>query len=244
LRRAAVLALAAALYMLAAWMVAPGFYDGFGPQTPYSWTCPPPQAGANIKPSSGHVDIKVIAGASDANSAYTDDGQVVIGFLPGAFDVTGKTSISVDITPLSTCPQPAGLRFVTNIYRITSTAPLVKSASIVLRYSNLEAAPSFIYFADDPAGPWTSIGAAQQAQQYTIVTSTKSFGYFAAGFAQGTPPPGSVQVGGSQALPIIVAVLIVVVVLAGLPLAIIRRRRARGGDVEEESEDADDGDEP
>jgi hypothetical protein len=45
------------------------------------------------------VVIKVINGVSDANSAFTDDGQVVIGFLPGAFDVTGKTSVTVDIKP-------------------------------------------------------------------------------------------------------------------------------------------------
>ena len=57
MRRLALLAVAAAGYMLAAWMVAPGFYDGFGPPQPYNWTCPPPQAGANSPPSSGHLVI-------------------------------------------------------------------------------------------------------------------------------------------------------------------------------------------
>src|SRR5438128_2061156 len=85
------MALGAVLYAVAAWMVAPGFYDGFGPPQPYNFTCPPPQAGANGKPSSGHLDIKVIGGVSDANSAFTDDGQLVIGFLPGAFVVGGKS---------------------------------------------------------------------------------------------------------------------------------------------------------
>jgi len=75
LRRAALLALAATVYALAAWMVAPGFYDGFGPPQQYNWTCPPPQAGANLKPSSGHLSIKVVRGVSDANSAFTDDGE-------------------------------------------------------------------------------------------------------------------------------------------------------------------------
>src|SRR5207244_9710195 len=116
-KRAAALAIAVIAYSLAAWMVAPGFYDGFGPPQPYNWTCPPPQAGSNIKPSSGHLDIKVINGKSDVESAFTEDGQLVIGFLPGAFDVTGKTSVAVDITPLPTCPQPTGLRFVTNVYQ-------------------------------------------------------------------------------------------------------------------------------
>jgi hypothetical protein len=234
-RRAALLAAAATVYAVAAWLVAPGFYDGFGPPQPYDWTCPPPQAGANVKPSSGHLDIKVVGGVSDANSAFTQDGQVVIGFLPGAFDATGKTTISVDITPLSTCPQPPGIRFVTNVYQITASAPLVKSANLVLRFSNLLPAPTDVYFASDPAGPWKSIGAAQQAQPFTIDTSTRSFGYFAAGYPSASPPPGAVSVGGGQVLPIVVAVLIVLVILAGVPLAVLRRRQSRG-EVEKEDE--------
>jgi hypothetical protein len=223
-RRAALLATAAATYAVAAWMVAPGFYDGFGPPQPYNWTCPPPQAGANSKPSSGHQDIKVLGGVSDANSAFTDDGQVVIGFLPGAVDATGKTVISVDITPLPTCPQPPGIRFVTNVYHITADAPLVKPANLVLRYSNLEPDPTDVYFASDPAGSWKSIGRAQTAQPFTIDTTTREFGYFAAGYPSSSPPPGAVQIGGGQTLPIVVAVLIALVVVAGVPLALRRRR--------------------
>ena len=230
------MAAAVTLYVLAAWMVAPGFYDGFGPPQPYNWTCPPPQAGANTKPGAGHTDIKVVGGISDAGSAYDRDGQIVIGFLPGAFDSTGKTTISVDVTPLPTCPQPPGILLVTNVYQITASAPLVKPANLVLRYSNLEPAPSNVYFASDPAGPWTALSIAQQAQVFTVVTSTKQFGYFAAGYPSASPPPGTPTVGGGgQTLPIIVAVLIVLVVLAGIPLAILRRRQSHG-EVEEEGD--------
>jgi hypothetical protein len=236
-RRAVLLAAAATTYMLAAWMVAPGFYDGFGPPQPYNWTCPPPQAGANLKPSSGHLDIKVIGGVSDANSAFTNDGQVVIGFLPGAFDATGKTAIAVDITPLPTCPKPAGIQFVTNAYQITATAPLKTPATLLVRYSNLEPAPTDIYLAADPAGQWKSIGAQQQSQPFTIVTKTSSFGYFGAGYASASPAPGSVTVAGGQVLPIFVAALIVLVVLAGVPLALLRRRRSGKSDGEDASED-------
>ena len=234
MRRLAWLALAAVVYVIAAWTVAPGFYDGFGPPQPYDFTCPPPQAGANTKPSSGHVDIKVINGVSDANSAYTPDAQIVLGFLPGSFDVTGKTTISVDITPLDTCPKSSGLTFVTNIYRVTSDAPLVKAASVEMRYSNLEPDPSSIYQASDPNGPWKDLGRTGQAQPYTVVSKTSALGYFAAGYPAATPPAGVVTVGGGQVLPIVVAVIIVVVVLAGLPLAIVRRRR--GGTAEEDDE--------
>ena len=232
MRRLAWLAVAAFVYVVAAWSVAPGFYDGFGPPQPYNFTCPPPQAGANTKPASGHVDIKVINGVSDANSAYTDDGQMVILFLPGAFDVTGKTTVSVDITPLDTCPKPSGITFVTNVYRITADAPLVKASTVELRYSNLEPDPSDIYLTSDPAGSWRSIGRSTQSQPYVAVTSTSTVGYFAAGYQTASPPPGVVTVGGGQVLPIIVAVAIVIVVLAGLPLAVVRRRR--GGAAEDE----------
>jgi hypothetical protein len=224
LKRLSLLAGAALVYVLAAWSVAPGFYDGFGPPQPYHWTCPPPQAGANTKPTSGHGDVKVTNGANEPDSVFAQDAQIVIGFLGGAFDATGKTSISVDITPLDTCPQPAGIKFVTNVYKITANANLIKEAGVTMLYSNLEPDPSNMYLAADPAGPWTSLRTDQTAQTFTITGHTTTLGYFAAGYPATSKPPGSLTVGGGQVLPIIVAVLIVVVVLAGLPLAVLRRR--------------------
>ena len=231
MRRAYLLVVAAVAYLVASWCVAPGFYDGFAPQQPYNFVCPPPVAGPNLPPASGHLVIKVIGGVSDANSAFTDDGQVVIGFLPGAFNVAGKTQINVDIKPVSPCPTPAGLRFATNVYQITADAPLAnptdqsKWPTLVLRYSNLLADPSFVYRAQSADGPWTNIGASPQAQVYTIDVKTGELGYFAAGY-----PSNAVSKtgggGGVQTLPIVIAILIVVVLVGGLPLAVIRRRRA------------------
>jgi hypothetical protein len=235
-KRPVLLALAAVTYLLAAWMVAPGFYDGFVPPQPYNWVSPPPQAAAgNLQPRSGHLDIKVIGGVSDANSAFTDDGQVVIGFLPGAFNVTGKTSIAVDITPEATFPVAADLHFSTNVYLVTADAPLVKDANLVLRYSDLVPAPSFVYRAKDSSSPWQNIGASPEAQQFTIQTTTNQLGYFAAGYpANSTTRSVS---GASQLLPIAVAMLIVGVMVAGIPLAMIRRRRATGEVDDEVDED-------
>jgi hypothetical protein len=237
MRKAALLALAAVLYAGAAWMVAPGFYDGFTPPSPYNFVCPPPQAGANLPPTSGHLDVKVIDGVSDANSAFTDDGQVVVGFLPGSFDVTGKTSITVDIKPVSPCPKPQGLHFSTNTYQITADAPLVKPATLVMTYSNLTTDPSFVYRADSVDGPWTNIGASPQARLYTIDVKTDTLSYFAAGFpsnalSNGGGPGG----GGQQLLPWIVAALIAAVLLAGIPLTIVRRRAASRGGSDDEAD--------
>lgn len=214
------------VYILAAWTAPPGFYDGFGPQNPYNWTCPPPQAGANQKPASGHVDIKVINGVSDPNAAFTLDGQIVIGFLPGAFDAAGKDTISVDITPTSTCPNPPGITFVTNTYCINADAPLVKDSNITMVYSNLEPDPTAIYYAPSPDGPWTSLGASQQAAPFTIWTKTNKLGCFAAGYPKSSKKGDGAVIGGGQTIPIILAVLIVIVLLAGLPLAIARRRES------------------
>jgi hypothetical protein len=235
LKRPILLAAAAAAYLVAAWMVAPGFYDGFTPPQPYNWVSPPPQAGGNLKPQSGHVDINVIGGVSDANSAYTNDTepQVAIGFLPGAFDATGKTSISVNITPVATFPTPTGLHFVTNVYLITADAAVVKGANLVMLYSNLMPAPSFIYLAVAANGPWRSVGG-QEGQPFTIQTTTPQLGYFAAGYAANATSPSSS--GTSQLLPIAVAILILGVLVAGIPLAIVRRRRA-GGEADNYDED-------
>jgi hypothetical protein len=221
-RRVWLLATAATVYLLAAWMVAPGFYDGFAPQQPYNWVCPPIHVAGNQPPKSGHLDIKVVGGVSDANSAYTDDAQVVIGFLPGAFDATGKTVIAVDIKPVSPCPKPPGLTFATNAYQITADAPLVKKATLLMRYSDIVSAPSTVYRADSADGPWTSIGALSESQPFTIDTATDKLGYFAAGYPSSSVSHSSAN---TWLLPLAIALLIVAVLVAGVPLAIMRRRR-------------------
>lgn len=236
MKRLALIAAAAIMYVLAAWMVAPGFYDGFAPPLPYNFTCPPPGAGPNQKPSSGYTIIKVVGGVSDAAAAYTNDAQIVLGFLPGAFDPMGKTTISVDINPVPTCPQPAGIQFVTNVYCATANAPLVKPMNVKMLYSNLLAPPSAIYQAANPDGPWRALGGTQESLMYTFVATTKSFGCFAAGYPQTTAASGALRVGGGQVLPIVVAILIAVVLLAGLPLAMLRRRRGRAGVEADEDE--------
>jgi hypothetical protein len=236
-KRPLLLAGAASVYLIAAWIVAPGFYDGFAPQ-PYNWTSPPPQAAAgNIQPRPGHLVIKVIDGVSDANSAFTEDGQVVIGFLPGAFDVTGKTSVTVDIKPESTFPTPTGIHFATNVYLITADAPLVMAANLVLRYSDLVPAPSNVYLATGADAPWTSIGGADTGA-FAIQTKTSKLGYFAAGYP-GNATKGTSS-GTSQLIPIAVAVLILGVLVAGIPLAVVRRRRDAGEVEEDEPDEVED----
>ena len=107
----------------------------------------------------------------------------------------------------------------------------------MLVYSNLVTDPSFVYRSDSPDGPWTSIGASNQARLWTIDTKTNKLGFFAAGFpSNAVSKSGSTASGGGQqALPWIVAGLIVAVLLAGIPLTIVRRRAAARGDDEEDA---------
>jgi hypothetical protein len=234
LKAAAALAAAAIVYTMAAWTVAPGFYDCCQPPQPYNFVCPPAQAGASLPPKSGRDVINVIDGISEPSSAFTDDGQAVIGFLSGAFAVTGNSTVTVDITPVVPCPQPASLHFVTNTYEIRADAALRTSSNLKLTYSGLVPDPSYVYRAETLTGPWTSLAPAAQAQIWTIDTKTDNLGYFAAGYpSNAVSKPG----GSGQLLPITVAVLIIAVLLAGIPLSIVRRRSAarRPADDEDDS---------
>src|SRR5438445_5313871 len=74
------IALAAAAYCVAAWMVAPGFFDGLAPPGPYRWTSPPPQfQQANQPPlSARHVAPVGPDGRVEPALANTQDGQASI----------------------------------------------------------------------------------------------------------------------------------------------------------------------
>jgi hypothetical protein len=244
-KRLLLIATAASVYLVAAWMVAPGFYDGITPQQPYNFVCPPPIAGANsgLAAQPGHLVVKVIDGISDAGSAFTDDGQVILSFLPGAFQAAGKSQVTIDIKPVSPCPNSADLHFSTNVYLITADAPFVTNsaaqtpcqpACIAMRYSNLIPAPSFIYVAAGVNGPWKNIGGSE-SQQFVIRADTNQLGYFAAGYPANATNKSSG--GATQLLPIAVAVLIVGVLVAGIPLAMLRRRSAGAADEESDGEE-------
>jgi len=244
-RGALLIAAAASIYLAAAWMVAPGFYDGIGPTQPYNWVCPPPIAGANsgLQAQSGHLVIKVIDGSSDPNTAFTQDGQFSISFLPGAFQATGKTQVTVDITPVSPCPNPPELHFATNVYLITSDTPLrqatettteCRPACVTMLYSNLVPAPSFIYRSNSLNGPWKNIGGTEN-QPLVIRADTNQLGYFGAGYPANATNKNPSST--SQLLTIAVAVLIIGVLVAGIPLAMLRRRRAGAAEDDDVDED-------
>ena len=228
MKRAGILSAAVVLYMLVAWAVAPGFYDGFAPQSPYNWVKPPPQFTSNNKPAEpGSGSFKVGRNnAVDPGSAFTADGQASLSFVPGSFDPPpGGGSVIVEIKPEADFPDPVGIHFATNVYLITAGQPLVKEALVTLRFSDQVPAPSDIYYAPEKGAGWTKLGSTGSSAPFTIGARTAKLGYFAAGYpANSSQPASGVRIGGGQTLPIITAIVILIVVLAGVPLAVLRRR--------------------
>jgi hypothetical protein len=228
-RRAALLALAAAAYVLAAWTVAPGFYDGIAPPQPYRWVSPPAQFKAtNQPPLPGHGSARLgTNGVVDPGSIFTQDGQASISFIPGAFEPPADRSpVSIDIKPVSTFPSASGLHIATNVYCFTSSSALAagKDALITMQFSDQLPAPSDVY-GYPPGGSWAKLGNTGAAQPFYIAARVNFVGCFAAAYpANAGQTANGARLGGGQTLPILVALAILVVVLAGIPLAVLRRR--------------------
>jgi hypothetical protein len=240
LRKAALLALAAAAYVLAAWAVTPGFFDGIAPPEPYRWVSPPPQfKNGNQPPLPGHASFKVGSnGVLDPGTAFTGDGQASVSFIPGAFVAPpDRSPVTMDIKPVSAYPDTTGVHVATNVYCVTASKPVApgKDVLVTLRFSDQAPAPSDVYLLPDGSQSWRRLGSTGASAPYTISTRSTALGCFMAGYpADAGVKASGPRVGGGQLVPILVAVAILVVVLAGVPLAVLRRR---GAAAENEAED-------
>jgi hypothetical protein len=180
--------------------------------------------------------IKVVNGVVQPGYVATadDNPQAQLSTVPGAFAAPGNgaNSITIDLKPVSSYPDPKSLTFVTNVYLLTSSTPMVKTSNLRLLYSTLLPAPSAVYVAQKD-GDWTALPSNPSTQTgcSDIVTQVDSTGYFAAGYPSGSTSkkPSGPTLGGGQAVPIVVALVILIVILAGVPLAITRRRPAGPG---------------
>jgi hypothetical protein len=228
-RRASVLALAVFAYAVAAWSVAPGFYDGIAPPQPYRWVSPPPQfANNNQPPENGHATVKVgTNGVVDPGSVFTQDGQAALSFVAGAFvPPADRSPVAIDIKTQASFPDPGAVHIATNVYCITSTSALAqgKDVLVTLQYSGNLPAPSDIYEYQN-GGAWQKIGSTGSAAPYYVAARSTALGCYAGGYpANARQTSQGATVGGGQTLPIVVALVILIVVLAGIPLAVMRRR--------------------
>ena len=241
-RPALLLGVAAAAYLIAAWLVAPGFYDGIAPQQPYNWVSPPAQfrSGNKAAEAGGTTVRPGQNGIVDPGTAFTGDGQASLSFIPGSFEPpSGGGAVTVEIRPATSFPDPGSIHFGTNVYLITASQPLSREALVTLSYSDQLPAPSDVYFAPERTGVWAKLGSTGQAAPFHISARTKFLGYFAAGYPSGaTRAPAGPRIGGGQTLPIITAAAILIVVLAGVPLALLRRRQGGSDDSEADDEAA------
>lgn len=234
-RRLTSLAVAAVAYLLAAWSVHPGFYDGIAPPQPYRWVSPPPQFKSNNQqPLPGHATVRVGSnGVVDPGNVFTQDGQAAISFVPGAFvPPPDRSPVTIDIKPVAQFPDPGQIHMSTNVYCVTSSSSMTqgKDVLVTLQFSDQLPAPSDIY-AYQNDGPWQKIGNTGAAAPFYVSARATALGCFAAGYpANARQSAAGARVGGGQTLPIIVAIAILVVVLAGVPLAVLRRRS--GGEEE------------
>lgn len=236
--RLALLAAAVVAYGVAAWAVAPGFYDGIAPPAPYRWVSPPPEfRSGNQQPLSGHQQVKVGTNDKvDPATVFTQDGQASISFTPGAFVTPpDKSPVTIDIKPQPVYPDPGSVHLSTNVYCVTATSSLAPGQQVLvtLQYPSALPAPSGVY-AYQNSGPWQSIGSTGSAAPYYISARASTLGCFAGGYpANAGQSAQGARVSGGQAVPIIVALAILVVVLAGIPLAVLRRRGSRDEDEED-----------
>jgi hypothetical protein len=229
---ALLLALAAAAYTLAAWSVKPGFYDGIGgcSPVPYRWMSPPPPlAGGNLKPLSGHATARVIGGEVQGVFAFTDDNQVQLSVPAGGFNPpAGSTVVTISIDPVSTSPAVTDFSVSTNVYRITASAPLVKEAHVVMQYTDQLAAPSTIYMADEGGSTWRPLPPVDSGLPCQLSAKTTKLGLFVAGYPRAATRPSGFTIGGAV-LPIVAAAAVILVLLSAVPIAILRQRQSRPG---------------
>ena len=216
--RALTLGLATTLYVVVAWSVRPGFYDG--PVAPnYAYVSPPPiVAPGNVAPTSGSGTLGPAGGSVATRDQPTPQAEMDV--PPNGVPVQTQ----IHITPYA--PSRSGAVTLTgNVYCVTATSPLATGAvaTVKLLYPVFQAPPDAMYFADASDSPaWSPLGGSLDQSTYLMSARTTAFGCFATGYR--TPKPSSGPTIGGALLPVVVAVLITAVLLAGLPLALPRRR--------------------
>jgi len=215
-RRLGLLGAAAAVYALGAWLVAPGFFDGFAPAAPYRWVSPPPalQAG-NQAPASGRTTVAVQNGFAQGGHLFTTDQQAAITYPSQSFAVPSDGSpLDLQIRPAASYPDLAGIVPAGNVYLVSTSTRLLGPIVVTLRYGSQQfGPPSQVFVAATSTSPWRSLGAIASAVPYTVAASTQTLGFFMVGFSKPAAPSKSSasSSAGGLPLPLLVAGAAVVI---------------------------------
>jgi hypothetical protein len=218
---ACLLAAAAGVYLVAAWSIEPGFFDGFAPPSPvpYRWVSPPPElAAANRPPVAVHETVTVQPGVQTLGVG-TSDRQAQLLFQPGTF--AGSAPALVDVQPETQFPRLAGIDASTNVYLIRASAPLTMPGTVRLLFSE-RSHGGRLYRADHPDGPWQAIGSVDpRGLPYYQGQTTALPAYFVGG----APTAVGTRARASQpTLQIVLIAGVVLVLLGAVPLLLVRRR--------------------
>jgi hypothetical protein len=228
-KRLAALALVAAAYVAAAWLVAPGFFDGFAPAAPYRWVSPPPDLrSGNQPPTSGRTTIALQNGAAQSGHLYTTDQQAAVTFPTQSFAVPQDgTPLTLSIAPVASYPELGGIVPAGNVYLVTASARLISPIVVTLRYGSQQSGPpSDIFAAETSTSAWRALGSVNTSVPYTVSASTPTLGYFVVGFppAPASTPAPAQSPAGSPLILIVVVAAAALAVLAVLPFVVARRR--------------------
>jgi hypothetical protein len=226
------LAVAAAAYVLAAWVTVPGFFDGFAPAAPYRWVSPPPHfRSSNRPPESASATVGIQGGASQPGHVVTGDSQATVTYPARSFETpSGVSAVSLDIKPVATYPDLGGITPASNVYLISASTRLISPVVVMLRFiQRRPEPPDQVFEAAGPSAPWKSIELVSSPVPDTLSASAQTLGYFVVGYppaATPAPAPRPAAAGGGVTLPAVVVLAVAIAVLAALPLVAARRRAA------------------
>jgi hypothetical protein len=202
-------------------------FDGFAPPMPYAWVNPPPErAGDNVAPKSAERDLPLPADGVPATNASTDDAQAIVGLDKGSVPGNpAETGVKVRVTPSDAGalgPLPAGLRAVSNAYRVeiayqpsgTPVTRLPVKGTVALTAA--ENGDRMLFSADGQA--WQEVAFRPFGQDHGLFTELETPGWFLV--ASSTTATSATSGGGSDGPPVALLVLVGIVPVVGAILVL------------------------
>jgi hypothetical protein len=229
------LAVAAGLYVIAAWQSKPGFYDGFAPPADtYRWVKPPDGVTINgLKALAGATTLLVstdhsrVAAGSLATGEKPPQAQLAI--PAGAFNAPATDTVTVDITPMAAPSRPDTAVIVGNLYCVTTTASLAKGAELklTLAYSSQLPSADALYRYNDESLSWSPLPTVHDGKAATVSASITSLGCYAPASVAAAAVPSNPVIANNRTLIYTAGGAVVLVLLAGFPLYLRQRRDKR-----------------
>lgn len=201
-------------------------FDGFAPPMPYAWVNPPPaRAGDNVPPKPVERDVGLGPGGTPATNASTDDAQAIVGLNTGSVPANPPdTAVKVRIIPGDAGtlgPLPAGLRVVSNAYRVElayvpSGTPVTRlPAKGTIALTAADAGDRMLYSADGQT--WQEVTFRPYGTDHGVFTELETPGWFV---VASSTTAGSSGGRGSDALRTVLLVLAGVVPVIGAVLVL------------------------